>query len=260
VAALVRADLASRRLDTRSAERALAQARDAARAARIPALAREVEQAAVRLEAPVARLVTLSEERAIRLGEVEALLGSGRLVVDACRRELRAGSLAVSLLRRPVLFALALALGAQAPHEVSRSALIGSVFGVKRIDETHRARLRVELGRLRTALGQLAQVLATKNGFALVPRVGESACLLLPAQSGEASALLALLDGGQAWSTSGLAAALGTSQRSVQRALASWVEKGAVQAVGRGRTRRWVATPSTSFATTLLLVARGTLS
>jgi DNA-binding transcriptional ArsR family regulator len=259
IAELTAADIALRLLRARAARAALTRAREAAHSARLPPLVVEVERAVRELDAPAARLVELGVERLLRLDEVEDLRGSKDLVVDACRREVRLGKTAVSLLTRPVLFTLAEALAARAPAEVPREALISEAFAARRVNESHRARLRVEIGRLRKALAAFAEVSATANGYALLPRRGAKALRLLPAAPGEASALLALLRDGQSWSTSALAAALGKSQRSLQRALGTLLETGKVQAVGDGRGRRWVAPPSTGFATTLLLVASGAL-
>ena len=70
----------------------------------------------------------------------------------------------------------------------------------------------------------------------------------------EHGAVLALLTDGESWSSSALArAALGTSQRTVQRALDSLAAEGRVQAFGRARARRWMTPPVPGFTTTLLL-------
>jgi len=82
---------------------------------------------------------------------------------------------------------------------------------------------------------------------------------LLPPSESETSALSALLAGGDAWSTSALSAALGKSQRSVQRALLELEAAGRVRALGQGRSRRWLAPESTGITTAMLLVARGAL-
>jgi hypothetical protein len=260
IAELVAADIAVRSLRPRDAQAALARAHRAARASGIPSLMGEIDRALRDLAAPAARLLVAGQPepaRPLRLDEVEVVLGSGDLVVDACRREVRAGREAVSLVTRPVLFALALALAGGAPGEVTREVLIREAFGVRRANESHRARLRVEIGRLRALLARLAGLQATPNGFALRPRRGGRPCVLLPPGAGEGSAILALLGAGDAWSTSGLAAALAKSQRSVQRALGALQEAGQVRAVGDGRARRWVAPPAIGFATTLLLVTPG---
>ncbi len=261
IAELVTADLAVRTLRTRDARAALERARRAARLSGIPALSAEVDRAFNVLDAPAARLLSGdADARPLRLDEVEALLGSGALVVDACRREVRARGIVVSLAARPVLFALALALAEGAPAEVARATLIARAFDVRRPNDSHRARLRVEIGRLRRLLAKLAGVQATRNGFALQPRSSAKPAVLLPPQPGDESAILALLRSGESWSTSGLAAALAKSQRTVQRALVALHEADAVQSIGEGRARRWVARPTTGFATSLLLVVPAALS
>jgi hypothetical protein len=259
VASLIEADVAMKRVQSARAERALVRAGAASRAARVPSLLGEVESATRRFEAPVARLVRGGQERSVGLRELEPLLASGELLVDACRREVRQGTRVISLVKRPILLELLLALAENAPREVARDALIARVFGARRVNESHRVRLRVEIGRLRKLLERCAELGATPRGFALVPRGGRPALLLLPSAEGEASALWALLRSGEAWATSALAVALGKSQRSVQRALAELEAQGRVRASGDGRARRWVATPGAGFATTLLLVAPGTL-
>jgi hypothetical protein len=256
---LTAADLAMKSVDGAGAERALSLAREAAVRARIVPLVAEVEKAERQLREPVARAIETGTERAVLLRELPELWGSGRLVVDACRREVRFGAQRVSLVTRPVLLDLLVALAEAAPGDVSRDALITRVFGAKRIDDSHRVRLRVELGRLRKLVVKCAEVRATPRGFELAAH-GEASCsLLLPPGDGEASALLALLRSGDAWATSALSAAIGRSQRAVQRALAMLERDGKVRAVGAGRARRWVAAPAAGFATTLLLVAPGTL-
>ena len=84
--------------------------RRAAREADIPALTAEVESASRVLSTPAARLIARGEERPLLLDEVEALLASKALVVDACRYVVRDTGAVVSLATRPVLFALARAL------------------------------------------------------------------------------------------------------------------------------------------------------
>jgi len=249
------AGIAMRRLRTKAARAALARAERAARHARVPALTAEVESAGLILGTPAARLVAGGEERLLRLEEVEALLASRALVVDACRLVVHAEGQAVSLARRPVLFALARALGEAWPKDVPRDALVARAFGAKRADASHRARLRVEVGRLRTVLRTLAAVNATKGGFALAPRRARTVVVLAPPVEGEDAAVRALLADGEAWSSSALALALGTSQRTAQRALDSLAAASQVQAFGRGRARRWTTPPVPGFTTTLLLPA-----
>jgi hypothetical protein len=250
---LVVAGIAIRRLRTKAARAALGRAERAARAARIPALMAEVERALLALSTPAARLMARGAERFLRLDEVEALLASRALVVDACRRVVRDAHTVVSLAWRPVLFALARALGEAWPGDVPRDALVARAFGSRLADESHRGRLRVEVGRLRTVLRPLAGVTATTRGFALSPRRGRSVLVLAPPVEGEHGAVLALLADGESWPSSALALALGASQRTVQRALDSLAVAGKVQAVGRGRARRWIATPDPGFTTALLL-------
>jgi hypothetical protein len=250
---LVVAGIAMRRLRTQTARAALARAALAARRAGIPALTAEVERASLVLNTPAARLIARGEERPLLLQEVAALLASRALVVDGCRHVVRDAGTVVSLARRPVLFALARALGEAWPADVPRGTLIARAFRGKFADESHRARLRVEIGRLRTVLRTLADLSATKRGFALVPRrAREVVVLARPVEEGQA-AVLAFLADGESWSSSALAVALGASQRTVQRALDSLAAAGKVQSFGRGRARRWTTPPVPGITTTLLL-------
>jgi len=252
---LVVAGIAMRRLHTKAARAALARAEDAVRGAGIPALSAEVESASRLLDAPAARLIARGEERVLRLEEVEALLSSKALVVDACRFVVRSAGTAVSLARRPVLFALARALGEAWPADASRSTLVACAFRGKDADESHRARLRVEIGRLRRELRVLADVSATKGGFALVPRAAREVVVLARPVEEEHAAVLAFLADGESWSSSALALALGASQRTVQRALDELAAAGKVQSLGRARALRWMTPPLPGFTTTLLLPA-----
>ena len=250
---LVTAGIAIRRLRTQSAQAALDRAARAASRAGIQALAAEVESARRILDRPAGRLVVGGNERLIPLVAVEALLASDALVVDACRHVVRHADRVVPLARRPVLFALARALAETWPRDAARDALIARLFRLKLTDESHRARLRVEVGRLRRLLRPLAAVRATQRGFALVPRGGRRVVVLAEPVDGAHGPVLALLADGEAWSTSALAVALGTSQRSVQRALDALAAAGRVQSFGRGRARRWTTPPLPGFTTTLLL-------
>ncbi len=252
---LVVAAIAIRRLRTKAARTALARAKRAAHHARIPALAAEVESASLALNTPAARLIARGEERLLLLDEVEALLASKAFVVDACRYVVRDASKVVSLTTRPVLFALARALGEAWPGDVPRDTLVARAFGSKIVDESYRARLRVEVGRLRTVLRTLASVNATKRGFALALRRGREVVVLAPPVEEEHAAVLAFLADGELWSSSALALALGASQRTVQRALDALAAAGKVQSFGRGRARRWMTPPVPGFTTILLLPA-----
>lgn len=250
---LVVAGIAMRRLETTKARSALERAERAALLAGIPALTAEVENAVHLLNSPVARLIARDQERPLLLDDVEALLGSTSLVVDACRYVVRGAGMSVSLATRPVLFTLARALAEAWPGEVARETLITQAFRLKLSDESHRARLRVEIGRLRAALMPLAGVTATKRGFALQPQVADDVAVLARPVEEPQAALLAFLADGESWSSSALALALNTSQRTVQRALDALAASGKVQSFGRGRTRRWLTPPMPGFATTLLL-------
>ena len=250
---LVVAGIAIRRLQTKAARAALARAREAAGLARIPALLAEVESAFAVLDTPAARLIARGKERPLLLEDVEALLSSGVLVVDACRNIVRNGRQIVSLATRPVLFALARALGEAWPADMERSQLVARAFRARHADESHRARLRVEIGRLRTKLRGLAKVRATKQGFALSPRRAKGIVVLAPPLEGPHADLLAFLADGESWSSSALALALGASARTVQRALDSLAVAGKVQSFGRGRARRWMTPLVPGFPTVLLL-------
>ncbi len=252
---LVVAGIAMRRLRTKVARAALARARCAAEHARIPALVAEVDSVFLVLNTPAARLIAKGEERPLLLEEVEALFASNAFVVDACRHVVRDEGAAVSLATRPVLFAIARALGEAWPEDVSRDTLVARAFGSKFTDESHRARLRVEAGRLRRVLRPLAGVTATKRGFALVPRRASEVVVLARPVEEEHAEVLAFLADGESWSSSALALALGTSQRTVQRALDVLAAAGKVQSFGRGRARRWLTPPVPGFTTTLLLPA-----
>ena len=250
---LVVAGVALRRLRTTTARAALTRAAHAARHAGIPALTAEVESASLVLNMPAARLIARGEERPLLLDEVEALFASRALIVDACRHVVRDARTVAPLATRPVLFTLARALGEAWPGDVSRNALIARAFRTKVADESHRARLRVEIGRLRKVLQPLAGLSATKHGFALQPVHAREVVVLARPLEEKHAALLAFLADGGSWSSSALALALGSSQRSVQRALDALAAAGKVQSFGRARARRWMAPSVPGFTTNLLL-------
>jgi hypothetical protein len=252
---LVVAGIAMRRLRSKAARAAIARAERAARLAAIPALTAEVAGAAHVLNTSAARLIAQGAERHLRLDEVEDLLASKALIVDACRHVVRAAGNVVSLESRPVLFTLARALAEAWPGDASRGTLLVRAFRAKHADESHRARLRVEVGRLRKALRTLAGVSATKDGFALVPRRADTVVVLARAIDEDHAEVLAFLADGESWSSSALALALGASQRTVQRALDELAARGRVQWFGRGRARRWMTPPVPGFPSALLLPA-----
>jgi tetratricopeptide (TPR) repeat protein len=250
---LVVAGVAIRRLRTKAARAAFIRAERAAREANIPALTAEVESASLVMSTTAARLIARGEERPLLLDDVEALLASETLVVDACRHVVRDAGTVVSLATRPVLFALARALAEAWPGDVPRSTLLARAFRAKHADESHRARLRVEIGRLRVELRALADVSATERGFALVPSRAREVVVLAPPVEEQHAALLAFLADGESWSSSALAIALGASPRTVQRALDSLAAAGKVQSFGHGPARRWMTPPVPGFPTILLL-------
>jgi hypothetical protein len=252
---LVVAGIAIRRLRTKAARAALARAEHAARQAGNPALAAEVEGLKLVLKTPAARLIAGGEDRLVLLEEVETLLASDAIVVDALRHVVRNAHTVVSLAGRPVLFAIARILAEAWPGDVPRNMLLARAFGARLVDESHRARLRVEVGRLRAALRTVTRVNATKGGFRLTPRRASKVVVLARPIEEEHGAVLAFLNDGESWSSSALALALGVSQRTVQRALDSLATAGKVQSVGRGRARRWLSPPVPGFTTTLLLPA-----
>ena len=255
VAELGAVELALRSLRIAPAQAALERAQAAASRARVPALLAEVARAREAFERPAARRIDAAGEQALRLDDVARLLASGALVVDACRRGIGRGDAWCSLARRPVLFALARSLAQAWPGDVDRETLIAGAFGFREPDETHRARLRVEIGRLRALVQGLAGVEATPRGFALRPHAGRAVSVLAPPIEGEQASLVALLSDGAPWSTSALALALGASQRTIQRALAELEADGRVRAIGHARARRWLAPPLAGFTTILLLPA-----
>jgi hypothetical protein len=188
-------------------------------------------------------LVASGQVRVLPLLEVARVLAKPDWLVDACRRELRSGQRVVSFARKPVLMELLRCLAEDWPEVVPRDLLIERGFGVHRSNESHRARLRVELGRLRRLLAGSGSIQAEGVGYRLVAADGGNVQVLLPPVDGEHAALLALLSDGVSWSSSALALALGTSQRTLQRALLSLEEKGRVVGRGQGRARRWSVAP-----------------
>jgi hypothetical protein len=249
----VAAGIALRRLQATQARAALRRAEEAARESGIAALIAEVERAMLSLAAPAARVIEHGRARAVTLEQAQALSSPHRLIVDECRYAVRVADTSISLASRPVLFSLASLLGQAWPEDVPRQALIAHAFRAKAIDESHRARLRVEIGRLRALLRPVADVTATKSGFALMPTLASEVVVLARPVDEKYAAVLALLDDGESWSSSALALALGASQRSVQRALDALASAGKIQSVGAGRTRRWMLPAVIGFATTLLL-------
>lgn len=252
---LVAAGIAMRRIRAEPASRALDRARHAAREAAIPALMAEVAGACRALDAPAARLIAAAGQQPLGLAEVEALIASGALVIDACRGVARSGTTIIPLSGRPVLFGLARALAEAWPDDVPRETLIARAFRARQTDDAHRARLRVEIGRLRTTLRPLAGVSATHRGFLLKPHHARAVAALAPPVEESHPDMMALLADGESWSSSALAAALNVSSRTVQRVLGTLVEAGMVERYGRGRACQWVAPKLPGFPSSLLLPA-----
>jgi hypothetical protein len=252
---LVVAGIAMRRLRIKAARAALTRARQTARRAGIAALAAEVDSTVRLLDLPAARRIARGEETWLRLDDIETLLASKTLVIDACRHVVCQAGVTVALERRPVLFSLAHTLAESWPHSASRETLLARAFRARHADESHRARLRVEIGRLRKALRPLADIAATDTGFTLVPHRARKVAVLARPADEEHAAVLALLGDGEAWSSSALALALHASQRTVQRALDELAADGKVQSFGRARARRWMTPPVPGFPTSLLLPA-----
>ncbi|TAN07236.1 MAG: HTH domain-containing protein [Rhodanobacteraceae bacterium] len=252
---LVAAGIAARRIRAEPAHAALTRARRAARATGIPSLMAEVEHATRVLQAPLARLVTHDGSRLLDLAEVEALFATNSLLVDACRNDVRADAHVIRLGSRPVLFELARVLAEAWPGDVPRDTLLARVFRARRIDDSHRARLRVETGRLRKLLRPLAGVDATARGYVLQPHSATTVVVLAPPVEQGHAGIMGLLADNAAWSSSALAQALAVSPRTVQRALEALAAAGQVEATGRGRARRWMAANVPGFPTALLLPA-----
>jgi hypothetical protein len=250
---LTAAGIAMRRMRAQAARAALVRAHAHTRTAGIAALGAEIDWAARLLDAPAARLVTPIGPRDVLLDDVERLLASTALVVNGCLHAVHHLGTEIALARRPVLFALVRTLAGAWPQDAPRDTLILAAFRIRHPDETDRARLRVEIGRLRTVLRGAAGVRATPRGFQLVPHDGHEVALLVRPVDDDHAPVLALLADGEAWSSSALALALGTSQRTIQRSLEALAAAGKIQPFGQGRARRWSMTPLPGFATNLLL-------
>jgi len=250
---LIAASIALRQLHIARAKAALAEAQIAARHAQIAALDAEVAKVTRLLTSPAAQLLVKGDARTVLLEEVAAIWTSDVLAVDGCRYQLTHQNRRLSLASRPVLFQLLSVLAESWPYDASRALLIERVFRTLTGDESHRARLRVEIGRLRAEVSDFADIIATSNGFQLIPKNAAELVVLLPPVEEKSAPILALLADGESWSSSALALALEASPRTVQRALEVLAERGKVKAFGRGRARRWASTELPGFTTLLLL-------
>ena len=244
---LVVAGIAIRRLRTKAARGAGAgQTRGAPRHPRADGGGGGAHLA---LDAPAARLVA-DGGRVLLLEEVEALLASKALVVDACRHVVRhAGRWS----RSPggPCCSRSHARWEAWPGDVPRDALVARAFGSKVADDSYRARLRVEVRRLRTVLRALAEVRATKRGFALAPRSGARSCWPRRSRGAWAGARLSRRRG----IVVELGPRAGARDEPAHRPAGARLlaAAGKVRSFGRGRARRWMTPPGPGFTTTLLL-------
>jgi len=237
-AELVRVELAAKRGDPDVLTAALASASAAADRAAIPALVSEVARIRDHYEGPTAVITSRGKARTASFCEVCALGRSADVVIDGGGREVRSSGDCISFARRPVLFELLRILAEAWPEAVSRDLLIKRAFGARRLNESHRIRLRVEVGRLRKFVRRRLAVIAKEPGYALF--ANHEVALVMPLEESPASRVLSLMHGGEPWSASSLALALGVSERTVQRSLGELQSAGKVGATGNGRGRRWV--------------------
>jgi hypothetical protein len=238
VAWLARAELGVRTVAASDARAALSRARRALARAPHPLLEREIAACDDELTRPVARLQRSGALREADLFEVERASGGALLLVDACRRLAVSAGITVSLARRPVPFALLLVLARAFPASVPRDELALRAFDVRRVNASHRARLRVEMGRLRKLLHGLgAAPVATADGYALTS--ARDVAVLLALSDDDAARVALLLGDGATWSAQRVAEHAGISKRTAQRALGALVARGVAVRFGRGRTVRY---------------------
>ena len=197
------AGIAIRQLHIQAARDALTWARHAACEAAIPALMAEVESAALVLSMPAARLIARGEVRALLLEEVEALLASGALVVDACRQSCGTGDRVVSLATRPSSSRWpahwAKPGPATCPETRCSPAFSGRNTPTNRIARDCASRS----GGCARSLRPLAEISATERGFVLAPSLRPRHRRAGAAGRRARSAVLALLADGESWSKLG---------------------------------------------------------
>ncbi|PCC68517.1 HTH domain-containing protein [Nannocystis exedens] len=252
VASLVQAEIAVRALAPTDARSALARAREAMAHAPHQLLARTVEALEQELARPLASVWRAGVTTEADLFAIEALSRGHLLLVDACRRLALGGRVTIPLARRPVLFALLLELARAWPAAVARDLLAARAFSVRRVNDSHRARLRVEIGRLRKLMDGLAAApVASDDGYLLASQ--RDVAVLLPPTDDEAARLGLLLGDGAAWSAQALAEHAGVSRRTAQRALQQLVERGAVVRTGKGKDVRYTR-PGAPIASRMLLL------
>lgn len=150
-----------------------------------------------------------------------------------------------------MLFGLLLVLARAWPSAVARDELAARAFETKRVNASHRARLRVEIGRLRKVLEGLGEPVATADGYVLTtPR---DVAVLLPPSDDDTARLAILLGDGAWWTAQTLAEHAGVSKRTAQRALSALAESGAAVRAGGAKDARY-ARPGAPIASRMLLL------
>lgn len=252
IASLAEAEIATRALAATDATAALARARTALEGAPNPLLSRELAAREAELSSSVARIEQAGAARDADLFAIEEAGRGDLFLVDACRRIAIAGRARVPLAKRPVLFMLLVDLARAAPASVSRDALAAHAFEARKINESHRGRLRVEIGRLRKVLEGLgAEPVATPDGYSLHSR--RPVALLVPRDEDDASRVAILLGDGASWSAQQIAESAGISKRTAQRALSELVDSGRALRTGGGRNVRYTR-PGAPIASRMLLL------
>jgi hypothetical protein len=204
------------------------------------------------VSSPVARLERGGATRDADLFAIEDAARGELFLVDACRRLAIAGRARVPFARRPVLFTLLLELARAAPAPVPRDVLAARAFDARRINASHRGRLRVEIGRLRKLLDGLgAEPVATAAGYALASR--REVAIVTPRTEDDATRVAILLGDGASWSAQRIAESAGISKRTAQRALGEVVTGGRAVRTGSGRNVRYQR-PGTPIASRMLLL------
>lgn len=252
VVSLAEAEIATRALAAKDARAAVSRARPALERAPNRLLAREIDALEAELSRAVARIESREGTRDADLFAIEGAASGELFLVDACRRLVVAGRARIPLARRPVLFSLIVELARAAPGSVPRDVLAERVFEARRINASHRGRLRVEIGRLRNLLEGLgAEPVATADGYALASR--RPVALLVPRDDDDASRVALLLGDGAAWSAQRVSETAGISKRTAQRALGDLVASGRSVRTGSGRNVRYHR-PAMPIASRMLLL------
>ncbi|MEM7309190.1 MAG: helix-turn-helix domain-containing protein [Planctomycetota bacterium] len=262
-AELALAEACARELRAADALAALDRAEGWTRRAGLALLFREIDAQRAGLGRELARIEHRGEVRAATARDVEALLGDGdtprRVVLDALRRRLIApGGAVLDLARRGVPFDLLFELARAWPEPADAGSLVRALFAWDEPDESHLARLKTELARLRALLARADAPVAIEaegGAWRLAPEGDAEVSLLTPLGEDRASLLEALLWDGAAWSARALAAAADRPLRSVQRELGALVDAGRVSALGGSRSMRYARLdPALGFAPQMFLV------